>query len=72
MSVCGKLEWVPAADGDVPRNAIEAGIDGESKLFVARAYHPDGLIVPGKLHQSHSCVYIPYNMKEVRSGGLES
>ncbi|CAG7630227.1 unnamed protein product, partial [Allacma fusca] len=32
--------------------------------YVARAYH-EGAVIPGKLHVSHSHVYIPYDMKEV-------
>ncbi|CAL8093836.1 unnamed protein product [Orchesella dallaii] len=59
-----KLEWRPASGGDVPKDAMHAGVDGGEKVYVARAHH-EGCIIPGKLHKTHSHVYIPYNMKEV-------
>lgn len=58
------LEWCEASNGDVPKNAIHAGVDSGNKCYVARAHHEGGTI-PGKLHKTHDCVYIPFNMKEV-------
>lgn len=58
------LEWVPASGGDVPKDAIRAGVDSGNKCYVARA-HMEGGLIPGKLHKTHSSVYIPFNMKEV-------
>ncbi|ODM93864.1 Natterin-4 [Orchesella cincta] len=58
------LQWCSASGGDVPKDAIRAGLDAGSKVYVARAHH-EGAIIPGKLHKTHTSVYIPYNMKEV-------
>lgn len=61
------LSWVPKSDGEFvssSQGGVHAGIDANSELYVARASH-DGSLVPGKLHVSHSTVYIPYNMTEV-------
>lgn len=59
------LQWVPKSNGEyVDSGGVHAGVDSGNELYVARAYH-DGAIVPGKLHVSHSSVYIPYNMSEV-------
>lgn len=59
------LGWVPKSNGDyVQSGGVHAGVDTGNELYVARAYH-DGAIVPGKLHVTHSSVYIPYNMVEV-------
>lgn len=59
------LQWVPKSNGDyIASGGVHAGIDSGNELYVARAYH-EGAIVPGKLHVTHSSVYIPYNMAEV-------
>ncbi|KAG4077532.1 hypothetical protein HA402_002959 [Bradysia odoriphaga] len=59
------LYWVPKSNGEyVESGGVHAGTDSGNELFVARAYH-EGAVVPGKLHVSHSSVYIPYNMSEV-------
>ncbi|XP_005180313.2 uncharacterized protein LOC101888348 isoform X2 [Musca domestica] len=55
--------WVPASNGVVPPNAVSGGIDGSDNLYIARARHSNDLI-PGKLHPSHGCCYVPY-------GGVE-
>ncbi|CAG7787162.1 unnamed protein product [Allacma fusca] len=59
-----RCEWVAMEGGSHPKFGVHAGIDSGNKLYVARAHH-EGAIVPGKLHISHSHVYIPYNMEEV-------
>jgi len=58
------LEWVSASSGRHPKDSVRAGYDSGEKVYVARAHH-EGAIVPGKLHNGHSHVYIPYNMVEV-------
>jgi len=58
------LEWVAASGGSHPEDSIRAGIDSGEKVYVARAHH-EGVTVPGKLHNTHSHVYIPFNMVEV-------
>lgn len=65
MSFPDKLEWIPASDGDCPENAIQAGLDSGSEVYIIRAHHDSGMIIPGKLHMSHNSAYIPYNMEEV-------
>lgn len=60
------LQWVPKSNGEyVVQGGVHAGVDSGNELYVARAYH-EGAIVPGKLHVTHSSIYIPYNMVEVR------
>lgn len=59
------LEWIPKSNGEyIASGGVHAGIDSGNELYVARAYH-EGAVVPGKLHVSHSSVYIPYNMSEI-------
>lgn len=59
-----QLEWKHASGGDCPKNAVHAGVDTGNKVYVARSHH-EGHTIPGKLHKSHSSVYIPYDGKEV-------
>jgi len=58
--------WVHDSHGNVPGNAVLCGrtSDGEP-LFIGRAHHHDSL-TPGKIHQSHHCLYIPFGGEEVR------
>ncbi|KAH8272559.1 hypothetical protein KR026_006266, partial [Drosophila bipectinata] len=58
--------WVHDSHGNVPGNAVLAGrtSDGEP-LFIGRAHH-HGSLTPGKIHQSHHCLYIPFGGEEVR------
>jgi hypothetical protein len=58
------LEWIDSSNGSHPKDSVRAGYDSGEKVYVARAHH-EGAIVPGKLHNGHSHVYIPYNMAEV-------
>lgn len=61
----GTFLWEFAANGTVPEGAIEAGVaaDGE-KLYIARAMY-GGAQTPGKLQNSHGCLYIPFGGAEV-------
>ena len=59
-----QLEWKSASSGDCPKYGIHAGVDSGNKCFVARA-HMEGGVIPGKLHKTHTSVYIPYDGKEV-------
>ncbi|OXA50536.1 natterin-3 [Folsomia candida] len=65
-----KLEWVPASGGSHPKDSVRAGYDSGEKVYVARAHH-EGCIIPGKLHNGHSSMYIPYNMAEVPCSDYE-
>jgi len=58
------LEWVSASGGKHPKDSVRAGYDSGEKVYVVRAHH-EGATTPGKLHNGHSHVYIPYNMTEV-------
>ncbi|CDI97494.1 protein of unknown function DM9 [Echinococcus multilocularis] len=57
-------KWVADSDGDVPKNAIIAGIasDGEP-LYICKA-PCQGEMCVGKVHMGHSCAYIPYGGEE--------
>ncbi|CAG9135334.1 unnamed protein product [Plutella xylostella] len=71
LLVAGMLSWQPCDNGAVPQGAISAGTtaDGET-LYVGRVLH-DGCITPGKVHQSHGCVYYPFNGEEMSSKEYE-
>lgn len=63
--LCGiGFSWVASANGHAPEGAVSTGknSDGES-LFIGRAHHNHN-ITPGKIHQSHHCLYIPYRKLE--------
>ncbi|KXJ83142.1 hypothetical protein RP20_CCG008811 [Aedes albopictus] len=55
--------WIPAANGEVPPNAVVGGADGED-MYIARAQH-EGAIIPGKLVPSHGVAYVAW-------GGVEN
>lgn len=54
--------WVPAANGEVPPNAVVGGSDGED-MYVIRAQH-EGAIIPGKLLASHGAAYVAWGGAE--------
>jgi len=55
--------WVPAANGEVPPEAMEGGVDGGDQLYIARATH-EGDLIPGKLHPGHGVCYISWGGAE--------
>ncbi|XP_013776957.1 natterin-4-like [Limulus polyphemus] len=69
MADCGPTqyksaaEWVYAEGGQVPNGAVPGGEDSGETIYVARAHH-GGDNIPGKLHPSHECVYIPWGGEE--------
>lgn len=65
--LCGvKGSWVKTSDNNIPRNALRAGYAEHTLeiLYLGRAEH-NGMMVPGKVHPSHSVCYVPYNGEEV-------
>ncbi|KAL7060422.1 hypothetical protein AAHC03_09099 [Spirometra sp. Aus1] len=53
-------EWVHASGGDVPKKAIVAGIASDGQpLYIAKALVGDE-VCGGKVHNGHSCAYMPY------------
>ncbi|KAL7061199.1 hypothetical protein AAHC03_09109 [Spirometra sp. Aus1] len=53
-------EWVHASGGDVPKKAIVAGIASDGQpLYIAKAFVGDE-VCGGKVHDGHSCAYMPY------------
>ncbi|XP_024943927.1 uncharacterized protein LOC107270855 [Cephus cinctus] len=64
--LCQKVfRWIPSNDGHIPENAVSTGYtpDGEP-LYVGRTFH-EGSLTVGKVQSSHSCLYIPFDGKEV-------
>ncbi|XP_030385452.1 uncharacterized protein LOC115632442 isoform X2 [Scaptodrosophila lebanonensis] len=58
--------WVPDANGHVPHGAVVCGRTNEGEpLYIGRG-HYNGSFTPGKIHQSHNCLYIPFGGQEVR------
>ncbi|CAH0583069.1 unnamed protein product [Chrysodeixis includens] len=72
--LCAKREavsWKSSSKGQVPSDAIIAGntVNGEP-LFIARVRHK-GSLIPGKVHPSHGCCYIPIGRYETNHKGYE-
>ncbi|XP_076314669.1 natterin-4-like [Tachypleus tridentatus] len=69
MAQCGALhyktvaEWMDGQAGHVPYGAVQGGEDSGEPIYVGRANH-EGDVVPGKLHPSHGCVYVPWGGEE--------
>ncbi|XP_077500427.1 natterin-3-like, partial [Amblyomma americanum] len=65
------LEWLPGSDGSVPSGALPGGktASGE-QLYIGRARH-EGMLIPGKVHPSIKCAFIPYEGKEYRYAEYE-
>lgn len=63
--LCGSgFEWIASANGHVPEGSISAGSQSNGEpLYVGRA-HYQGSLTPGKIHQSHNCLYIPFGGAE--------
>lgn len=61
----GLYVWRNEANGGVPFRAIEVGhtADGET-LYLGRGRH-QGAVIPGKVHPTHNCLYIPFGGREI-------
>lgn len=60
----GAYEWRDASFGEVPSDAVRAGVDKSGEpLFVGRAFH-EGDVVPAKVVPSHGGAYVPWGGKE--------
>ncbi|XP_048770911.1 natterin-3 [Ostrea edulis] len=62
----GYYEWKKASYGNVPANAYSTD-DG---MYIGRAEY-SGSLIPGKVHASHQCAYVPYGGKEVKQSHYE-
>jgi len=61
----GTAMWQTASEGNVPEEALAAGMTKEGeKLYVGRVFH-DGTLTPGKVQTSHGVCYIPYGGEEI-------
>jgi len=58
------IQWTPSSNGSYPADAIIAGFDNGSPVYVARVTY-EKAIIPAKLHASHSSAYAALNGKEV-------
>lgn len=57
--------------GDVPSQAIRAGVDSDGgDIYIGRAIHEGG-IQPAKVLPSQGCAYISYNGEEIRKDEYE-
>lgn len=57
--------WESSSNGCVPSSALIAGNDRGEEMYIGRVYHESGALVPGKVHGSHGCCYIPWEGKEL-------
>ncbi|CAO1428123.1 unnamed protein product [Diamesa hyperborea] len=59
------LHWIGSGNGHAPAGAVLAGNDKSGEPhYIGRAHH-SGSLTPGKIHQSHGCLYIGYGGHEV-------
>ena len=58
-------KWKKSKDGAFPDSAVQGGHDGGETLYVGRAVFEGG-VIPGTVHPSHGCCYVPYNGSESR------
>lgn len=63
----GNHSWVPSGNGaPAPFNAVAAGnTQSGERLYVGRGWH-QGNQMPGKVHCSHGCLYVPFGGEEHR------
>lgn len=62
----GEVQWVNSCNGEIPAAGIEAGLTSKGEiLYVGRAFH-EGTVTVGKIHPSHSVMYIPFDGQEIR------
>lgn len=65
-----KFTWEPASDGRIAPGAVSTGREGNDELYIGRTPFQGSMTV-GKIHQSHRCLYFPYNGKEERATNYE-
>lgn len=63
--VGSNYSWTSAEGGAVPEKAVSCGAtpDGEM-LYIGRG-HWCGSLMPGKVHPSHGCLYVPFGGQEI-------
>jgi Protein of unknown function (DUF3421) len=60
----GKPIWEYEVNGQVPTDAFQAGRDGNSIVYIAKAYHKIGNrmeLIPGKRNSGHRQAYVSYH-----------
>lgn len=61
----GTYEWKESMDGAVPNNSVVGGVTANGEdLYFGRVVH-SGHYLPGKVHQSHGVLYVPYRGQEL-------
>lgn len=59
-------KWIASENGKVPHDAVPAGVTSTGEeLYIGRTQYMKR-IIPGKVHRSHECLYIPFEGNEVR------
>lgn len=67
----GDFVWEFASGGAVPEGAVVCGQTAEGEaLYIGRCLY-QGTQTPGKVHPSHSCLYIPFAGEEVQINDYE-
>ncbi|KAL5970981.1 hypothetical protein TSMEX_001288 [Taenia solium] len=57
-------KWAADCNGGVPKKAIVAGLaNNGAPLFICKAPF-EGEVCVGKVHEGHSCAYVPYGGEE--------
>ena len=60
-----RYDWIPSSNGQVPSGAIPGGKTSAGEvLYIGRTLHVQGVVIPGKVHPSHRCLYVAYDGKE--------
>ena len=59
-----RYDWSPSSNGQVPPGAIQGGFTSTDEiLYIGRTLHK-GVLIPGKVHPSHKCLYVTCGGKE--------
>lgn len=54
-------EWVQAANGEVPPNAVPCGNSDGETLFLAKCEHEDGIVMAGYVQKSQGKMFMPFD-----------
>lgn len=62
----GTAMWQTASEGNVPEEALAAGMTKEGeRLYVGRVFH-DGTLTPGKVRSWEQCLVVGYVINVLR------
>lgn len=63
-NVDAKLEWIPARDGNTPKDAVLGGTEKEGRVFIGRCRH-EGQVLCGKVSPHNRHLSVAWKGKEL-------